>query len=223
MMGAVPRYITAGFILEEGLPLSLLKRIVDSMELYNKMPMRRSTRRLMILLASLPVAVFMFGLIYMLGMHYLEGAPHSLGHSLEWSAETLTTTGYGADNQWHNPVMTLFVIITQFVGLFLIFLIFPVYVLPYFEERFESRLPRTLSGISNHVLIYRFGPAVESLIEELRRFGCDTLVIEEDEAVARALHERGQKVVAAQLDGGDIDFGLMAGCTGHSGQWQGSR
>jgi len=31
MMGAVPRYMTAGFILEEGLPLSLLKRIVDSM------------------------------------------------------------------------------------------------------------------------------------------------------------------------------------------------
>jgi len=31
MMGAVPRYITAGFILEEGLPLSMLKQIVHSM------------------------------------------------------------------------------------------------------------------------------------------------------------------------------------------------
>lgn len=31
VMGAMPRYMTAGFILEEGLPLSTLKRIVDSM------------------------------------------------------------------------------------------------------------------------------------------------------------------------------------------------
>ncbi len=31
MMGAKPRYVTAGFILEEGLPLSVLKRAVDSM------------------------------------------------------------------------------------------------------------------------------------------------------------------------------------------------
>ncbi len=31
MMGAVPRYITAGFILEEGLQLSILKQVVDSM------------------------------------------------------------------------------------------------------------------------------------------------------------------------------------------------
>jgi len=163
----------------------------------------------MILLACLPVAVLVFGLIYMLGMHFLEGDPRSLGLSLEWAAETLTTTGYGGDSQWHHPVMALFVIITQFVGLFLVFLIFPVYMLPYFEERFESRLPRVIPKINNHVLIYRFGPAVESLIEELRRFGCDTLVIEENEAVARSLHEHGQKVVVARLDGGDIDFGVM--------------
>jgi hydrogenase expression/formation protein HypE len=31
MMGGRPRYITAGFILEEGLPLSILKQVVDSM------------------------------------------------------------------------------------------------------------------------------------------------------------------------------------------------
>ncbi len=31
VMGATPRYITAGFILEEGLPLRVLKQVVDSM------------------------------------------------------------------------------------------------------------------------------------------------------------------------------------------------
>ena len=173
------------------------------------MQMRKSTRRLILLLASLPVVIVTVGVIYMLGMNFLEGSPRSLVQSLEWAAETLTTTGYGADNQWHQPVMAFFVIVTQFVGLFLVFLIFPVYVLPYFEERFESRLPRTLPNIKNYVLIYRFGPAVESLIEELRRFGLDTMIIEEDETVARYLHDHGQKVVLTKIDGGDIDFGSI--------------
>ena len=31
VMGAMPRYITAGFVLEEGLPLLMLKQVVDSM------------------------------------------------------------------------------------------------------------------------------------------------------------------------------------------------
>ncbi len=33
MLGAVPRYLTAGFILEEGLPLETLLRVVESMQL----------------------------------------------------------------------------------------------------------------------------------------------------------------------------------------------
>jgi len=157
-------------------------------------------------LACLPLAVLLFGLLYMLGMSLLEGEPRSLGFSLEWAAETLTTTGYGGDSQWHHPLMSLFVIITQFVGLFLVFMIFPVYVLPYFEERFESRLPRRLPDVSDRVVIYRYGAAVDSLMMELSRFGCRPLIIEGDEAVARTLFERGESVVVAQLDGGDLDF-----------------
>ncbi len=171
--------------------------------------MRKSTRRLLLLLFSLPVVVLVFGVIYMLGMHYLEGDPRSLAQSLEWATETLTTTGYGSDNQWHHPAMSLFVIMTQFVGLFLVFLIFPVYLMPYFEERFESRLPRVIPDCCGAVLIYRFGPTVESLITELQRFGYKTVVIEEDDTIARSLYERGQQVAATRLDGGNIDFSTM--------------
>ena len=169
--------------------------------------MKRSTRRLIILLAMLPVAILLLGMFYMWGMSHLEGVPHGLAESLEWAAETLTTTGYGKDNQWHHPAMLLFVIVAQFAGLFLVFMIFPIYVLPYFEERFESRLPRELPSLDKHVLIYRFGPSVDSLIEELRRFGCESVVIEEDEALARRLREQGHHVVLANLIGGYLDLG----------------
>ncbi len=38
-------------------------------------------------------------------MAYLEGTPRGFWESLEWSAETLTTTGYGADSHWRHPAM----------------------------------------------------------------------------------------------------------------------
>jgi len=169
--------------------------------------MKKSTCRLLILLAALPIAILLLGMFYMWGMNHLEGVPHSLAESLEWAAETLTTTGYGRDSQWHHPAMLLFVIVAQFIGLFLIFMIFPIYVLPYFEERFESRLPRELPPLDKRVLIYRFGPSVDSLIEELRHFDCESVVIEEDEALARRLRDQGYHIVLANLIEGYLDLG----------------
>lgn len=161
---------------------------------------RRSTRRLITLLASLPAALLLFGSLYMLGMTYLEGTPRDLWSSLEWAAETLTTTGYGADAHWSHPVMVVFVILTQFMGLFLVFLIFPIYVLPYFEERFEARLPRVLPEMRGRVLLYRYGRGVDFLIEELQRVGMPFVILEEDEPLARSLRDRGYPLVLGKLE-----------------------
>ncbi len=45
--------------------------------------------------------------------------------SLAWASEILTTTGYGHDNQWRHPLMIAFVVAVQFIGVFLVFLVFP--------------------------------------------------------------------------------------------------
>ena len=113
----------------------------------------RSTLRLLALLAALPAAVLVLGAVYMLGMTYLEGNPRGFLASVEWASETLTTTGYGADSRWQHPVMVVFVMLTQIAGLFLVFLIFPIYVLPFFEERFEARLARALPPMDGRVLV----------------------------------------------------------------------
>ncbi len=98
-----------------------------------KSRLKRSTKHLLALLVLLPTAVLILGTIYMLGMTHLEGSPRTFLQSVQWASETLTTTGYGADSRWNHPVMAVFVIISQFLGQFLVFLIFPVLVLPYFE------------------------------------------------------------------------------------------
>jgi Trk K+ transport system NAD-binding subunit len=165
------------------------------------MPLRlkRSTKRLLVLLALLPAAVLILGTIYMLGMEHLEGQPRSFLQSMQWASETLTTTGYGGDNRWNHPAMALFVILGQFLGQFLVFLIFPIFVLPYVEERFEVRLQNALPPMDGKVLFYRYGPAIESLLEEFVRANSPFVIFEEDLAVARSLRDRGYNVVLGQL------------------------
>lgn len=178
------------------------------------MSIPRSYRRLLTLLLALPVALLMMALIYQAGMTHLEGRPRSLGESIEWAAETLTTTGYGRDAHWNHPVMEAYVIAAQFSGLLMVFLVFPVFVLPFFEERFQGRLPTRLPKLAGKVLIYRYGPAVTSLLEELTQAGVQAVILEEDEPTARRLLERHQRVVLANVEEEEVDLSPLVGARG---------
>ncbi len=148
----------------------------------------------------MPTAVVLFGTVFMVASEYLEGKPMGFWSSLEWASETLTTTGYGAYAPWHHPLMIVFVIFTQFVGMFFLVLIFPFYVMPYIEERFEVRLPHVLPEMSGRVLFYRYGPAIESLVDEFQRLAAAFVIFEEDMELARNLRTRGYEVVFGKLD-----------------------
>ncbi len=130
----------------------------------------------------------------------LEGKPATFWASLEWASETLTTTGYGAYAPWYHPVMILLVILAQFVGMFFLVLVFPIYVLPYIEERFEMRLPHILPPMTDRVLFYGYGPAIDSLLEEFQQADSPFVIFEEDMALARNLRDRGYQVIYGQLD-----------------------
>ncbi len=162
--------------------------------------LHRSTWRLLGLLVSMPAAVVVFGTIFMVASEHLEGKPLGFWSSLEWASETLTTTGYGAYAPWSHPLMIVFVILTQFVGMFFLVLIFPFYVMPYIEERFELRLPHVLPDMNGRILFYRYGPAIESLLDEFERTRTRFVVVEEDIEQARSLHNRGYEVTFGRLD-----------------------
>lgn len=173
--------------------------------------MRRSTQRLLLLLAMVPLLLVAFAFLYMEGMAHLEGHARTIWDSLEWAAETLTTTGYGHDAHWQDPRMVLFVVFVQFTGLFLIFMILPVYVLPFFEERFEARVPRALPKLEGEILIFDYGPTVASLVAELRSFHRPYLIVESKEPVARRLLERGHKVTLMDLNEDRFHAGQLTG------------
>ena len=172
--------------------------------------MTRSQRRLLLLLAAVPLMVTTMALVYMAGMHHFEGESRDFWQALAWSAETLTTTGYGADSSWSSPWMVLFVVTLQFLGVFLVFLVFPVYLIPFFEERFQARLPRTVARQEGHVVVYGYGAAVATLLPQLEGAGLETLVIEHREEEARRLLDREQRVLYGRLEDNVLEAASLA-------------
>jgi len=176
--------------------------------------MRRSSRRLLILLAVVPALLFLFAWIYMLVMEHIEGSPRSFGHAVEFIAESLTSTGYGADSSWQHPLAQAFVVFVQFVGLAITILIFPVFVVPFIEERFESRLRQNLPDLDGAILVYHWGPAVAPLVERLEQLEVPVVIVEENLATARRLHDRGRTVVNAQLEEEELDVSRLGAARG---------
>jgi len=172
--------------------------------------MKRSRKRLLAVATGLVLFLLGAAVLYQIGMASLEGKPRTFWDALEWAAETLSTTGYGRDFRWSHPAMVLFVIFVQFVGVFLFFLVVPVVLLPFLEERFEERLPRRASErLANHVIVFRYGAAVESLLQRLRDREVPTLVVETDEAPARAAADRGETVVFVRSEEDALDVSRL--------------
>jgi len=172
--------------------------------------MRRPAQRLALLVLGLIAFVIVTAVLYQAGMARFEGKPRTFWEAFEWAGESLSTTGYGADSKWEHPLMVILVVAVQFVGVFLVFLIIPVYLVPFLEERFEEKVPRAPSEkLENHVVIYRFGPAVETLIQRLAESGVPALVVETNEVEARAVMEQGHNVVFSRSDEDALDVSRL--------------
>jgi Trk K+ transport system NAD-binding subunit len=166
------------------------------------MTVRRSYKRLLVFVGGIILLLIVIAVIYMAGMSYLENEPRSFWDALEWAGESLSTTGYGADSSWRHPLMVIYVVLVQLIGVFLVFLVFPVYLIPFLEERFETRLPQEAPDLKDHVVIFHHSPPVATLLEELERADVATVVVEEEEAIARRLVEQRHVVVYGNLDEG---------------------
>lgn len=167
---------------------------------------QRSQKRLLVLFLALSLSLVVAALLYQAGMARLEGKSRTFWDSLEWAAETLSTTGYGADSRWSHPLMIIFIVLVQLAGVLLFFLVIPIFLVPFLEERFEERLPRRADEkLSHHVIVYRFGPAVETLLQRLRGGDVPSLVVEIDEAQARVVAEMAQPVVFSRSEEDALD------------------
>jgi hypothetical protein len=157
-------------------------------------------RRLALIGLALPLILVVLALLYRAGMETFEGQQRTFWQALVWASGTVSTTGYGGDTTWNHPVMVLFAVFTQFAGVFLVFFVVPLILVPVLEERFEKRLPRRVAALAGHLVVFRHGPEVEALIAEAGRAGVPVLVIEDRESEARSLIDRGRQVLYGSLE-----------------------
>jgi Trk K+ transport system NAD-binding subunit len=172
---------------------------------------KRSSRRLLAIALVFPAVLIVVALLYMAGMRWLEGEPRDFWAALTWASGAMSTTGFGADVTWHHPAMVLFAVVVQFSGVILVFLVLPIYLIPFFEERFEARLPRQVPRLERHLVVVGHGPEVEGLVAEAERAGVPALIVEEEEREVRRLRERGSRVLFGSIDEGVLERAHLGG------------
>jgi len=146
-------------------------------------------------LLSLAAVIGAYAVAYHAGMTYLEGEPRPFIRSLQVVVETFTTTGYGSDAPWSSTIMNVLVIAMDLTGVFLIFMALPVFVFPLFQEALETRAPRSVEGLSDHVVLCEYTAHGAALVEELETREEEYVVVESDSAVAADLHDDGLSVI----------------------------
>ena len=149
--------------------------------------------------------------VYSFGFHLLmlrEHRSYSWLTSVYWTAQTMTTLGYG-DVTFQSDLGRAFSILVIATGVVLLFVLLPFTLIqfvyaPWLEERNAARTPRRLpDSTSGHVILTNYGPVEAALIERLIQFGLSYVVIVDDTARALALHDQGVCVMVGRVDSTD--------------------
>ena len=155
----------------------------------------RRDRRIVYYLTGLVILVLVYAAVYNVLMSRLEGVDQPIFASLEFVAQTMTTTGYGQDSgHWSHPVMYLFVVLTQVSGIGIGFFTLRLIIIPLFTGA-EVNLDDRLSRKEDHVVVCEYRRDSAVLLDELEELGIDYVLISSSEADARDLSDEGYAVI----------------------------
>ncbi|WP_049937539.1 potassium channel family protein [Haloplanus natans] len=155
----------------------------------------RRDRIIVYYLTGLLALVLVYAAVYNVVMARLEGVDQSIFASIEFVAQTMTTTGYGQDSgHWSHPVTYLFVILTQVSGIGIGFFTLRLIIIPLFTDA-EVNLDDRLSRKEDHVVICEYRRDSAVLLEELRELGIDYVLISSSKEDAKNLSDEGYAAI----------------------------
>jgi len=145
---------------------------------------------------------------YSILFHYImamEGQEHSWITGFYWTMVVMSTLGFG-DITFTSDLGRAFSIFVLLSGVILLLVLLPFifikfFFAPWMEAQARNRAPRELpSDTRNHIIITNFDPVIAALIEKLKSYKKDYVVIIEDLSRALDLYDKGIKVALGNID-----------------------
>ncbi len=145
---------------------------------------------------------------YSIVFHYImamEGQEHSWITGFYWTMVVMSTLGFG-DITFTSDIGRIFSIIVLLSGVILLLILLPFvfikfFFAPWMEAQTRNRAPRELpSDTRNHIIITNFDPVTAALIEKLKSYKKDYVVIMDDLSTALDLYDKGVKVALGNID-----------------------
>lgn len=140
--------------------------------------------------------------------HYLmemEGRDYSWISGFYWTLTVMSTLGFGdiTFNSDIGRVFSIFVLLSGIVFLLVMlpFTFIQFFYAPWLEAQNRSRAPRSLpQSKSGHVIITSYDPVTKSLIEKLKSYDYDYVIITSDLQNALNFSDRDYHVMLGELD-----------------------
>lgn len=140
--------------------------------------------------------------------HYLmemEGRDYSWISGFYWTLTVMSTLGFG-DITFDSDIGRVFSIVVLLSGIVFLLVMLPFtfiqfFYAPWLEAQNRSRAPRSLPASKNgHVIITNYDPVTKSLIEKLKSYDYDYVIVTPDLQNALSFSDRDYHVMLGELD-----------------------
>lgn len=159
------------------------------------------------LLKFVGVLLFLIG-IYGVLFHVImemEGQKHSWVTGFYWTLVTMSTLGFG-DITFTSDLGRLFSMLVLGSGVIVLLIMLPFtfiefFYSPWMEAQSRARAPRELPPtVKDHVVIVTFDPIIRALIEKLRQYQKEYILLVQDLNEALDLYDDGYNVMLGEAD-----------------------
>ncbi|MCW9706933.1 potassium channel family protein [Fodinibius salsisoli] len=165
---------------------------------------RVNIKRLVRFLSGLLLLILIYTILFHFIMLY-EGQSHSWITGFYWTLTVMTTLGFG-DITFTSDIGRAFSVIVLLSGMVSLLILLPFtfiefFYAPWLDAQSKARAPRELpEDTSNHIIITHFNPISESLIEKLRQYNYEYVLLFNDLPQALKYYDQGYRVVFGELD-----------------------
>jgi len=182
-----------------------MKTMATQLSLMLRLGTQKTNVRLLIKFALVLACLF---IVYSIAFHWLmlyEDRRYSWITGFYWTLTTMSTLGFG-DITFTSDIGKFFSVVVLLSGIIFLLVMLPFtfiqfFYAPWLEEQNKARAPRAVPDtMSNHVVFTHFDPVTVNLIEKLKRYGIEYVILVPELQEALDLYDQGYKVVLGQLD-----------------------